>query len=121
MPKEHSFRVRLEDGAIVSERPDGTIERVAVSALAAVLIETDDSGPWGTDLWWILTGADGTGCIYPGGADGEQQILAVLQTLPGFDNASLIAAMTSTANQRFLCWKRAASPERDRPGSDTQT
>lgn len=105
--RESAFVVRLEDGAIVSRRPDGTCERVALSALAAVLIETDDSGPWGTDLWWILAGADGTGCIYPGGADGEQEILALLQALPGFDNAALIAAMTSTSNERFLCWKRA--------------
>jgi hypothetical protein len=30
-----------------------------------------------------------------------------LQELPGFDNEQVIAAMCSTKNARFLCWRRS--------------
>jgi hypothetical protein len=68
--------------------------------------ETNDSGPWGADVWWILVGnAPESGCVYPNGATGEQEALEALQRLPGFDNGQFIEAMTSTENARFVCWQ----------------
>ncbi len=103
---EARFVVRVTDGAIINERPEGTIERVALDALAAVLIETTNTGPWGADVWWLLIGADlQSGCVFPMGATGEHEVLKALQQLPGFDNEAFIEAMACTEDGRFLCWQ----------------
>jgi len=103
---EASFVVTVSETEIVNHRPEGTVERVALAELKAVLIETNDSGPWGADVWWILLGSGlESGCVFPGGATGEQDVLERLQQLPGFDNEAVIKAMGSTDHQRFLCWQ----------------
>ncbi|MES2819634.1 MAG: hypothetical protein V4812_11690 [Pseudomonadota bacterium] len=107
---EAAFVLSIVDGEIISRRPEGSTERVALTDLRAVIIETNDSGPWGSDLWWILVGSQNNGCVFPGGATGEQVILAALQQLPGFDNERLMQAMTSIGNGRFLCWENPIDP-----------
>ena len=104
---EAKFIVSISNGEIINQRPEGKIERVAISNLKAVIIETNDTGPWGADVWWILLiGSGENGCVFPGGATGEKDILQAVQALPGFDNETFIKAMGSTSNQRFLCWKK---------------
>ena len=85
--------------------PNGDAEAVAWDDLQAVLIETNDEGPFAPDLFWILVGRPG-GCILPQGAAGEDELLRRLQALDGFDNDAVSAAMSSTENQPVLCWKR---------------
>jgi hypothetical protein len=34
-------------------------------------------------------------------------MLEKIQQLPGFDNEAVIKAMTSTTNNRFICWQRS--------------
>lgn len=103
------FVVSVSDAEIVNKRPDGVVERVAVKDLQEVAIETNTSGPWGADVWWLLTGRSPEArCAYPGGATGEQGVLQWLQGLPGFDDKSVIAAMGSTSNARFVCWRANA-------------
>ncbi len=88
----------------------GTIARLAKSDLASVVIETNDSGPWGTDLWWLLIGADGQlGCAAPGGATGETELLDYLTALPRFDYQEMTRAMASTDNARFRIWEKTRS------------
>lgn len=100
------FVVTVSDSEIINQRPDGVIERLAMKDLKEVAIETNASGPWGADVWWLLTGSSPDArCAYPGGATGEQRMLQWLQALPGFDDKSVIAAMGSTANARFVCWR----------------
>lgn len=103
---ESKFLVSISDGEIINQRPEGKVERVAISDLQAVIIETNDTDPWGADVWWILVGSEKNGCVFPGGATGEGDILKAVQALPGFDNETFIKAMTSTDNQRFLCWEK---------------
>ncbi len=106
---EDRFVVTVTGDEIVNNRPEGTVERVSISKLKLVMIETNDSGPWGADVWWMLIGSDLTsGCVFPQGATGESDVLAVVQKLPGFDNQVLVAAMTSTENKRFVCWQADA-------------
>ncbi len=103
------FVVSVSDSEIVNKRPDGVIERVAVKDLKEVVIETNTSGPWGADVWWLLTGVTpDIRCAYPGGATGEQAVLQWFQGLPGFDDKVVITAMGSTSNARFVCWRAAA-------------
>lgn len=103
--------VAVENGEFVVRRPTGETTRLPVSELRGISILTNDSGPWGADVWWCLLGADeGTMCAFPGGATGESAILAFVQDLPGFDNAQFIQAMGSTSNARFVCWQRGSAP-----------
>ncbi|CAN5282337.1 hypothetical protein BH09PSE6_BH09PSE6_11880 [soil metagenome] len=99
------YVVTVRDGRLSVERPDGSIESVGIDTLGEVLVTTDDSGPFGSDLWWVLVASDNTRCTYPGGATGEKEAIHWMQQLPGFDNAALIGAMGSTANATFVCWR----------------
>ncbi|MBA3530453.1 MAG: hypothetical protein H0T73_00835 [Ardenticatenales bacterium] len=102
---EQAFTVLLSEEGVACRRSDGFVESVLWAELRAVLLETNDQGPFAMDVWWILVGEQG-GCVIPQGAVGEEALLARLQALTGFDNQAVIDAMLSTENQRFLCWER---------------
>ena len=102
---ESGFVVRLSDLDVACERPDGRIERVAWADLRKVEIVTTAEGPRHPDVLWVLHESDG-GCVIPQGATGDGELLARLQSLPGFDNGAVIEAMTCTSDRRFLCWER---------------
>ena len=100
------FVVTISESEIINALPDGSIERVAINDLREVAIETNSSGPWGADVWWLLIGAmPSSKCAYPGGATGEQEALKWFNQLPGFDDSVVIKAMGSTSNARFVCWQ----------------
>jgi hypothetical protein len=102
---ECRFIIRLSDSEVVCERPDGRVERVEWSDLQKVEVVTTGEGPSAPDVFWVLHGTNG-GCSVPQGATGDKELLARLQTLPGFDNRAFIEAMSSTSDRRFLCWQR---------------
>jgi hypothetical protein len=78
-----------------------------MSDLSGVMIETNDSGPFGPDVWWLLFGADDRlACAFPQGAVGEQVVVNSLLGLPGFDHEAMIMAMGSTSNAVFPVWRR---------------
>jgi hypothetical protein len=107
---ESGYVVTIDETGVRCQRPSGDMESVTWDDLDAVLVETNDTGPWGADVVWLLLGSNGSsGCVIPQGATGEQALLARLQSLPGFDNEQLIAAMSCTENQKFLCWRRPAA------------
>ena len=106
-PESRFVVARMSETEIVCERPDGKTERVGWGDLQRVEILTTSDGPIAPDVFWILHGTVG-GCAIPHGATGDRELLERLQTLPGFDNATLIEAMGSTTERRFLCWQRAA-------------
>lgn len=87
----------------------GDIRTLAWANLSAILIETNDSGPWGTDVWWLFCDADDqVACAYPQGATGEAAALDIFMALEGFDHAQMSAAMGSTANAIFPVWRKTA-------------
>ncbi len=99
------FVASISDGRITVTHPDRPVQSIALADLKEVAVVTNDSGPWGADVWWLLIGnEEGAGCTFPGGATGEQTVLAELQRLPGFNNDAFIQAMGSTSNARFSCW-----------------
>ena len=103
------FTVSVDDRTVSVKRPDGQLESLAVSELREVAIVTNDSGPWGADVWWHLAGAAaGTRCAFPGGATGEPKTIEFAHALPGFDAKAFIRAMGSTSNARFVCWTAPA-------------
>jgi len=102
---EQTYRVEISADGVSCRHPHGLVETVRWDELQAVLLETNDQGPFAMDVYWILIGDQG-GCVIPQGAIGEQELLRRLQMLDGFDSHAVIQAMLSTDNQRFLCWER---------------
>ena len=98
---ESLFVVTVTDDEIGNQCPDGKIEHIALRDLCRVLVATNDSGPSGMDVWWILEGASaGQRVCFPQGATGESTALDRLRQLPGFQ----IRGMNSTQNAQFECW-----------------
>lgn len=102
---ESDFVVTVSDDKVMCLHPDGYAEAIRFEDLKEVLILTTDEGPMHPDVFWLLVGNDIEVTI-PQGATGEKTLLSKLQTLPGFDNQAFIDAMSSTENQKFLCWKK---------------
>ena len=102
--KPPPHRVTLSDDLIQFE--NGAVASMAISDLAAIVIETNDSGPWGDDVIWHFLGrAEGSCLSIPQNAEGFSPLLERMQRLPGFENKEVIAAMGSTALNSFLCWE----------------
>jgi hypothetical protein len=97
---EAGYTVKLEANRLSCERPDGTVEQIEFDKVASVFVETNDSGPWGIDVWWILNTTDGAVCRYPLGATGEAAVTTALHALPGFE----VRGMDSAYNAQFECW-----------------
>ena len=106
-PPEGSWIVTLTDDRISVADGAGATRVIARADLAGVAIETNDSGPWGADFWWLLYGADdGLACMFPQGATGEKEAMDWLLLLPGFDHEAMIRASASVTNATFPVWKR---------------
>ena len=75
------------------------------SEVRGISIETNDSGPYGSDVHWLVS-SDERSLSFPMGATGEQEALSHFQTLPGFDNGKLLEAMRSTEDALFLLWQK---------------
>ncbi len=81
-------------------------QRIAMADLASVYVETNDGGPWGADLWWLLKDHTGqTRVTFPQLATGEEAVLERLPQLPGF----VVRGMNSIENAQIMCWP---TPER---------
>ena len=95
-----NFAVILIDDEIRNETPKGKIERIRVTDVSRVLVITNDSGPWGEDVWFVLEDKSGKSLAFPLGATGYELVLDRLQLLPGFE----LQGMNSTQNAQFECW-----------------
>ncbi|MBD3654739.1 hypothetical protein [Kangiella sp.] len=102
---EAEVTVTDKDGTITVAYPDGTIQTILWDKMESIEVHTNDSGPWGADVWWVLRATD-CFCSYPQGATGEDALIPKYQALPGFDNEELIKAMGCTSNREFICWHR---------------
>jgi hypothetical protein len=71
---ESAVAVETTRRGVVVRYPDGNVQSIEWDALERIVVETNDSGPLDTDVWWILEGG-GARCTYPGGATGEQLAL----------------------------------------------
>ena len=86
---------------------DGTGERriVAIEDLSSIVVATDDSGPWGDDVVFILLGSDGQPLsIFPADARGNEDFVAWMATTPGYKDRELARSMASTQVARFTVW-----------------
>ncbi len=101
---ESKWIVQIVGTTIKTVDYDGIEKSFEIYGIQQIIIETNDSGPWGTDLWWRIFGKDGLLSV-PGGATGESEMLENFQRFPNFDNAELIKSMSSTDNAEFVVWQ----------------
>lgn len=101
-PEKH-YIVSVAGDEVRCVGPDGGVQAVRLARLLDVYVETNDSGPGGFDVWFVLRDDLDQQCAFPLGAPGETDVLDRLRQLPGFE----LDGMNSTTNARFLCWRRA--------------
>jgi hypothetical protein len=101
---EGDFLVDVSDENVAVAAPDGKRYEVVIADLREVIIETNDSGPWGADVWWVLRDSTNA-CIIPQGAAAQDALWPVFKRLPGFDYEAVIAAMGCADNKTFVCWR----------------
>jgi hypothetical protein len=93
------------DDEIVCRAPKQAEQRIRIADLGAVYAETNDTGPWGADVWWLLQDKAGQMKVaFPQLATGEWAVLRRLRLLPGFE----VRGMNSAENARFMCWPTPA-------------
>jgi hypothetical protein len=103
---EAGWNVALDAHAIVVKPPKRPAQSDSLADLRGVIIETNDTGPWGADVWWLLFGADDrVAASSPQGATGEKAVIYYLMALPGFDFEAMGRAMRSTNNAVFPVWR----------------
>lgn len=74
------------DDEITCRAPNQAEQRITMTDLASVYVETNDSGPWGADVFWLLNDDTGqTRVAFPQLATGEDAALERLRQLPGFE------------------------------------
>ncbi|VWC38073.1 hypothetical protein BLA13014_06678 [Burkholderia aenigmatica] len=104
--------VTTTDTRIEAIDPKGTTHGIALADLGAVVIETNDQGPYESDVWWILFDTNKQfACGFPQNADGVKAAVDRLLDLPGIDHRKVIDAQTSVQNAMFPIWQRAAQAE----------
>ncbi len=70
-----------EDGATVTF-PKRVMQSIAWNEVVRVAIETNDSGPWGSDFWWFLEGAEKRSRIPPRRHGRNRAFRSVCRTIP---------------------------------------
>jgi hypothetical protein len=106
--KPPSWTVAVVDGVIAINDGQGTERTVLVSDLRRAVVATDDSGPWGEDVVFLLysEAAEPTG-VFPLEANGVHDFVAWLKAL-AYHDRELAKAMSSTKVARFVIYEAPA-------------
>ena len=92
---------------IVTSDGQGSTRSLPMDQLQSVVVATDDSGPWGYDVVFLMYGsADSPAGLFPLEAQGMRQFVDWLTALPGYDDRELSRAMGSTKVARFTVYTR---------------
>lgn len=101
------WSVSISEQDIVTSDGMGAQRVLPRSDLRRVVVATDDSGPWGADVVYLLysDGAD-PACLFPLEATGCDAFVAWMSNQPGFDGRELSKAMASTNVAEFVVLDR---------------
>lgn len=98
--------VTVTDEAILCNDARGGSETVSWDDLEQVILRAEDAYPVG-NVYWLLIGAAGTGCVVPTDAEGAGALLEEMQKrLPGFDNEAVVAGMGMLDGSQ-VAWRRS--------------
>jgi hypothetical protein len=96
------WSVSFVDGDIVTNDGQGTERKLPLPDLRRVEVATDDSGPWGADVVFLLYSSDREpAVIFPLEAAGRDDFVKWLSAQPGYQDRELAKAMGSTQVARF--------------------
>lgn len=99
------WSVSILDGNIVTSDGNGAERRLPLRDLRRVVVATDDSGPWGADVVFLLYSSDPDPAgIFPLEAAGRENFVEWLSAQPGYQGRELAKAMGSTRVARFEVW-----------------
>lgn len=100
-------RVTVDANGVRRTLARGKAESVRWDELVEVRIRTTADGPLAEDVFYVLVGRGGAGCVIPQGLAPDGFVERLL-TLPGFDSGQLIESMGSVVQAEFVCWRAAA-------------
>ena len=101
------WSVVVGDEVIRTSDGQGTSRELPVAELSSVVVATDDSGPWGDDVVFLLyTDASEPVGLFPLEAKGCQDFVGWMSGQPGYRDRELAKAMGSTSVARFLVYER---------------
>jgi hypothetical protein len=84
----------------------GTTRQLTISELRKVVVQTDDSGPWGADvLYYLFTNDPEPVGAFPIEAQGCQEFVNWLSGKPGYRDRELARAMASTDVAKFVVFE----------------
>lgn len=90
---------------IVAGDGQGAERKLHLPDLRRVVVATDDSGPWGADVVFLLYSNDPEpAVIFPLEAAGRGDFVKWLSAQPGYQDRELAKAMGSTQPARFEVW-----------------
>lgn len=96
------WNVSFSDGDIVTSDGQGAERKLPLRDLRRVVVATDDSGPWGADVVFLLfANAQDPAAVFPLEATGREGFVEWLSAQPGFQDRELAKAMGSTRVARF--------------------
>lgn len=109
MPESEATVFVQDHGDFVSATfPNGETQTLSWTDLVRFEIQTNDTGPWGWDVWFVLVGSRDR-VTFPLGASGEDDILAKLESETGKSRSDLIGGMNCGENRVFVTWEKLAS------------
>ncbi|NIJ64173.1 hypothetical protein FHR20_001104 [Sphingomonas leidyi] len=107
MEPEGLWQTGVEADRLWVRAPEGDRQAVTLEALAAVAIETSDTGPDGRGAWWLFYGPDeDVAFTLPLGARGEGAMVERIAALPGFRHDAYATAIRSAGIDTFVIWQR---------------
>ncbi|MDQ2891746.1 MAG: hypothetical protein M3R64_01490 [Pseudomonadota bacterium] len=96
------WSVSFQGDNIVTSDGGGVERTVLLCNLRRVIVATDDSGPWGADVVFLLYFDDpDPACLFPLEASGIDDFVKWLVAQPGYNERELAKAMGSTTVARF--------------------
>lgn len=106
------WSVRIVSDHIVTADGYGELRYLAIADLTKIVVATDDSGPWGADVVYLLhgVGPDPVG-MFPLEATGSQTFVEWLSQRAGYNDREHRRAMGSTRVARFTIFEAAPADQ----------
>lgn len=101
--------VEVHEGRVLFLAPGSEGGAVDIRELSRVEIVTTDAGPFGWDVFWVLTQPGQPPLTIPSGAAGTGDLFDALSALPGVSWEQVTQAMGATGRARFLIWEKSVA------------
>ncbi len=79
---------------------------VSIEALARITIRTNDTGPFGEDMFWVLEEDGGNALHIPASATGIEGLFDAFAPLKGVDYNAITQASSGTHSGEFPIWSK---------------